>query len=133
MPIELMWDDDEHSIIIARFIADWTWVQYHEADRQLLQMAAGVNHRIDLINDLTKSNGLPEGNLLANIARGQNVEIPNLGIVVAIQLPRIVEALRPIAKQITRRDNRFTAQSLEEAYAIIAESREVAKLDTQND
>jgi hypothetical protein len=124
MPIEMVWGDDTHSIIVSRFSDDWTWDDYHESDQILLIMAAEVAHRIDIISDFSSSNGLPEGNLLANAGRGHNMEVPNLGIIVAVQPPRIIEALRPIAKQITGRENRFSASTLEEAYTLIAQSRQ---------
>jgi hypothetical protein len=123
MPIETVWGDDNHSIIEAHFIGDWTWDEYHASDKLVAEMAAGTNYRIDIITDLSRSNGIPEGNLMANIGRGHNLEIPNLGIIVTVQLPRIVEALRPMVTKITGRENRFSVSSLEAAYTIIAQSR----------
>ena len=124
MPIEPIWVDDNHSIIMAEFSGSWTWDEYHEANRILREMAGTVEHRVDVITDLSQSHGLPENNLLANIGRGHNVEIPNLGIIVTVQPPRVIEALRPIVNQITGRENRFSVHTLDDAYTLIAQSRQ---------
>ena len=119
MPIDVFWDDGEKTIIRARFVGDWTWTEYHAANAQMMQMATEIDHLFDVISDLTESNGLPAGNLLAEIGRGHNITAPNQRSTVTVQIPKIVKTLRPIIVQITRNDNRFQADSLEEAYAII--------------
>ena len=119
MPIEVFWDDDPKTILRARFVGDWTWVEYHAANERLMQMAAEVDYPFDVISDLTDSNGLPPGNLLAEIGRGHNITAPNQRSTVTVQIPKIVKTLRPIIIQITRNDNRYQADSLEEAYTII--------------
>ena len=119
MPIDVFWDDDAKTILRARFVDDWTWAEYHAANQLLMQMAGEIDHLFDVISDLTESNGLPPGNLLAEIGRGHNITAPNQRTTVTVQIPKIITTLRPIIVQITRNDNRFQADSLEEAYAII--------------
>jgi hypothetical protein len=125
MPIDVFWDDEAKTILRANFVGDWTWEDYHAANALLLKLGAEIDHRFDIIVDLSMSNGLPPGNILDNVARAQNISPPNLGINVTIQIPKRVEALRPIVKQIVGHHKYYSADTLEDAYAIIQSVRDM--------
>ena len=126
MPIEISWYDSEKTILLGTFKGEWTWGDYVAAGIQTLEIADGVQHRIDQIADMRESAAIPQGPALTimnrNSSLANNIQ---LGITVLVGASVIVQGL-VTALKITNpeREPRIFAASIEEAYALIQADRQ---------
>ncbi len=65
MGIELYWDNDEQTILLAEFDNQWTWDELHAVLRTVKKITAERSYEIGAIVDLTRGLRLPGGALLS--------------------------------------------------------------------
>lgn len=65
MGIELYWDNDEQTILLAEFDNHWTWDELHAILRTVKKITAERTEKIGAIVDLSNGLRLPGGALLS--------------------------------------------------------------------
>jgi hypothetical protein len=59
MAIQVTWHDEQHSLLLWHYEADWNWDDFHAAFEQSVEMGKTYHHRIDVINDLSGTTRMP--------------------------------------------------------------------------
>jgi hypothetical protein len=63
MPVQVVWDDAQQTIIRTEVKGIWTWEEYHEGTQQVFAMMAEVDHDVvGIINTRDPKSSLPKGN-----------------------------------------------------------------------
>jgi len=131
MPIEVYWDDDDHTIIRSEGEGNWTWEDYHEALALIIQMMNSVEQRVDLINIALPGSATPRGSSLPHFRRALRLMPDHFGMNVVVSDTSFGQLLVNMFSKVyaTRigADIRM-AVSLEDARLIIALDR-AAKFD----
>lgn len=128
MPVTIDWHDDTQTILHYHFTSPWTWEEYRAAIEQAWALAESVDHPTDTITDMRHSRAVPD-NLFRNI-RQSMVEIPDsTQTIVLVGTNMLVEAMLGIMRRLypQQMGKFFTADSIEEARALIAERRAVVE------
>jgi hypothetical protein len=123
MPVRVIWDNEEKNIVRYVFEGKWTLDELYAVMKEEDQMMAAVTHRVDVIVDFQDSGAIPD-RLLANfpkIFESSSASHPNVGMTVIIGAAGFAEMLANIFSKVFTR--MLTAQTLEEARAIIARER----------
>jgi hypothetical protein len=123
MPARVIWDNEEKNIVRYVFEGKWTLDELYAVMKEEDQMMAAVTHRVDVIVDFQDSGAIPD-RLLANfpkIFESSSASHPNVGMTVIIGAAGFAEMLANIFSKVFTR--MLTAQTLEEARAIIARER----------
>ncbi len=84
MPIQILWDDQTHTIIRSEGQGDWTWVEFHESLQKIVEMMQSVDHRVDLIHGHTAGARRPQGSGMPHFQRALRVMPPNAGLSIFI-------------------------------------------------
>lgn len=61
MPVAVIWDNDEQSVIRFDFKHGWTWDDFNSACRLAFRMIEATGHQVDVIFDFNNSRVMPEG------------------------------------------------------------------------
>lgn len=59
MPVQINWDDKEHTILLYTFGCTWTWDELYKAIDEGFALTKTVSHNFSIIVDFQKSRGLP--------------------------------------------------------------------------
>jgi len=92
MGIHIEWDDDQQSIIRHVYDGLWTVEEYYALVDENYRLIDSVNHRVDIINDLSKMSGVPQ-NMIPAIKYAANKAHHNEGINVMVASPTFVKLL----------------------------------------
>jgi len=127
MTITPRWDNDEKTTIHLKFEGEWTWDEMSEARRQGRVMMDSVPHSsIDFIIDLRATDWSPL-NPLRNLRRFIGELCPKTGVTVIVGMGPLLGSMLSIFgtvyKVLARQLNYTTADTLDEARAIIAHKR----------
>jgi hypothetical protein len=121
MGIEVVWENEEKTIVRWIFSGDFNWGDYDEGSRRLEEMIANVNHNFATIFDLSQMTALPKyavsqyPKLIRDVPARQET-------LVIISLNRLVRSLGRIFTRVYRMNIHFVL-SLEDALALISELR----------
>lgn len=124
MPVEVVWDDEAHTILRQIYRGAISVAEYYQATQQVVEMAATVEHTVHMIFDRRAVTSVPRR--LLPVLRYANSKVPrNAGlrlILGASFSTRItVDMGRIVAPQLIQ--HVLFVSSLEEAYAIIQRQR----------
>jgi hypothetical protein len=128
MPIQAVWDNEEHSIIRYIIEGTWTWDEMNAAVAISNAWLDTVDRKIDFIHDMSRSEGIP-GGALTHLKRYIGKEHPNTGRSVVIGAQKSIansvgRGLLDMVQKIYKRDWGFMfAASLEEARQRLYEAR----------
>ena len=120
MPIQAVWDNEEHTIIRYIIEGHWTWDEMNAAvaiSNAWLDMA---DRKIDFIHDMSRSEGIPPGSL-TQLKRYIGKEHSNTGRSVVVGAQKSIansfaRGLLDMVQKLYKRDWGFIfAGSLEEA------------------
>ncbi len=123
MPVSVIWDNEEQTIIRYVFEGRWTLDELFVVMEQEDQMIASVEHMVDIIVDFQNSGTVPD-HLIANfpkIFESSSASHPNVGITVIVGAAGFAEMLANIFSKVFTR--MVTASTLEQARAIIAKEQ----------
>ncbi len=126
MPISVIWDDEEHTIVRYIFDGEWQWREFMPIIDQAAAMTRSVPYRVDTIADLTKSAGLPMRNSFPTLKHlaGMSPDNALLGIFVVVGGGTFVQSLGATFKRVYPMGSpTYFAQTLADAYAVINEKR----------
>jgi len=121
MGIQVVWDNDEHTIIRHIYEKHWSLEDYYSlVDENYLQVAS-VDHRVDLINDLREMTAIPP-NMVPAIRYAARRAHPNEGINVIVASPDYVKLLLDAINQAVGDATQVLyVGTLDEAYHLIAQ------------
>lgn len=128
MPIEIVWDNDEHSIMRYNVSGKWTFDQLYQARDEVFAHMNGVPHeRIDAIINFIGGVSVPSG-ALSQAQQVQDEPHTKAGITVVIGANMFVRTtLSAVAKLYNAAKGHsiefLYAKSLEEAREMIAQDR----------
>jgi hypothetical protein len=120
MPIQAVWDNEDHTIIRYVIEGHWTWDEMNAAVAVSNAWLDRANRKIDFIHDMSQSEGIPSG-ALTQLKRYIGKEHPNTGRTVVIGAKKsvtnsVAKGLLDMVHKLYRRDWGFMfADSLEEA------------------
>jgi hypothetical protein len=120
MPIQAVWDNEEHTVIRYIIEGHWTWDEMNAAVAISNAWLDAVDRKIDFIHDMSRSEGIP-GGALTQLKRYIGKEHPNTGRSVVIGAQKslansVARALLDMVQKLYKRDWGFMfAVSLEEA------------------
>lgn len=125
MPVNMLWDDAEKSILRFEYQGKWTWEEVNNMMAQANVELTAVPHRVDTIHDFTSSSsGLPS-NVLSH-ASSLSRQIPaQAGMSVVVGSSALINTLLSIfTKVYPQFASRYkSASTLDAAYALIEHSR----------
>lgn len=131
MPIKIVWDNDDHTIIRKVFTERWTWHDYGEALQTSHTMMAEHAHSIGIILDLSASNHVPANPLPALRERLAEGMPENWAGTAVVNGSFFVQSLAKIVNQGvgTVAQKVIIAASLNEARKRLAERQQEADRD----
>ena len=120
MPIQAIWDDEDHTTIRYIIEGHWTWEEMNAAVAVSNAWLDDANRKIDFIHDMSRSEGIPSG-ALTQLKRYIGKEHPNTGRTVVIGAKKTLansfaQGLLDMVQKLYKRDWGFMfADSLDEA------------------
>lgn len=124
MTVTATWADDAQTLIHLRYAGAWTWVEYLESKQRLLQMAAQVNHTIDIISFAEPDSTHPPSGMIGNITQGLSLLPPNTNLMLVVTDQLFMNTAAKLLPRVRTLDPRIKAvSSLQAAYAMIEASR----------
>jgi hypothetical protein len=132
MKIDVLWDNEEHTILRRVYHAPYTLKEYHQAIDRGNDMIASVAHKVDILVELRNySPTHPPGTLSKMLKYADKYRLPNEGVMIFV-MPKEFHRQVNFAI-ITRISNKpasqyFHVETLEEAYALIHGIRQQSSL-----
>jgi hypothetical protein len=127
MPVSVIWDDEEHSIVRYILEGQWQWHEFHPLIDEAAAMTRTVSHRVDTVADLGRSGPLPVRNAFPTLKHLAAMTPPNAmeGLFVVIGGSTFVQALGATFKRIYPQMGApvYFVNTLEEARILIATHR----------
>ncbi len=124
MPITIRWFNAEHTIIQYEFEGRWSWEELHAAIEQVQALMNSVDHRVDIIVDVSGSRGIPAG-AITQMRGGTLKASENWGMGVFVGTGAFIKALlNTFSRVYPQMGERYaTADTPEAAHQIILEAR----------
>lgn len=124
MPIKIVWGNDEKTIVTHIYVGKWTLDEFHQAVDENAALMNSVSHPVDMIADLTQSDGLPP-RMLSAVGSVLRKTPKNQGMSVVVGADRFVTIMLDVALTIAPKlkSTYRHAPTLDEAYAIIEENK----------
>jgi hypothetical protein len=121
MPIKVSWGNPEQSIIVSRFIEEWTLEDAHNMIDEMYSMTSSVNHAVHVVIDFTHSLSSPAKLLTA----GNHIEkrsSHNTGISIVVKANGFLRAMTQLITKMFVSDTKlYFANTLDEAYQLVAQ------------
>lgn len=132
MRISVEWVDDRQSILRWVFPRRWSWEDYSTVKQESATILAEIDHSVDVIGDLTNSDGLPANALTAY--RGfVNATPANVDLIVLVGASRFVQAMVNVFLRVVPGKTPGThfvfADSVDAACTLIAEHQAKRELE----
>lgn len=130
MPITAAWADAEESVIHQTFTGAWTWADFHENTRTVIQdnLVRAKPYIVHVICDFRASSGLPNGSPALSHARSVMRNAPdNLGLVIIVTPNAFIRTLVGTFGRIYRPSAHTRVvytSTIEEAHTHIANARQ---------
>lgn len=134
MGIDLYWDDEEQTVMLAEFGKDWTWDELHTMLNTIKRLSVERNQIFGAIIDVRNGLNIPGGSIFNREALGQFQRMLTLnddgkGPVVIVGMSSMIRTVFNAVKQVDRSatSDVFFAANMDEARETIY--REVANLN----
>lgn len=126
MPVNVDWDNPNHTTICYTFRGNWTWDDFHAILAESEALWESVSHTIDIIVDVAETD-LPPGNPMPHLqVLQEKYSKPNVGNTVIVGVRGIFRVLADAFVRLfnqTARGKFFFADSIEEARTILQDQR----------
>jgi hypothetical protein len=122
--ISTRWYDAQHKVIILQFEGNWDWDDLSASQAEENKLAASVSYDVVAFVDMSQTNMLPNGNILAN-GRTSIGKVPdNVAQIIVLFQSRAVEVFAGlIVEMMPKWRNRVqVTKTAEEAQRLIAEA-----------
>jgi hypothetical protein len=83
MSIQVVWDDEQHTIIRYVFDRTWEWQDFFEAKAQAYGMIDAAQRKISVIMDAPRDTVMPK-NMLTHFGSAIRKKHPNTAVVVVV-------------------------------------------------
>ena len=126
MPIHLVWDNDDKTILRQVYDGQWTVDDFNEAVVRNVEIQATVSHPVDVITDLRHSTTQTRI-MIAAVARHMERHVPpNQRLVIMVGADAFLKIIARISRTLAPRTakNAHMVDTIEEAYAIIRQTAE---------
>ncbi len=125
MTLKAEWANPEKTIILQTLEGDWTLNDVFSLMENADQMISEVDHKVDLIADLTTTH-FTKFNLLSTLGRVQRSnQSPNMGRIAVVNANHYLKTLTHVAAKVTPRatDNIVFVDTVEEAFTVLQQSQ----------
>jgi hypothetical protein len=122
MPITVQWANAERTVVLYRVFEQWTWDEFHAANRLSNDLFGSVDHPVDLICDFSESQSIPP-RVLSNIGRALRQKRPsNLRQIVAVGITGLLRNLADVLRTLypNATANVIDAHTLDHAYRLLS-------------
>lgn len=121
MPVELVWDNEERTILRQIYSGHLAFEDYINATNEFERMAGTVSHTVHSIMDRTQILSTPGASLKAMIYANNHVP-PNIGLRVIVKATMFTKFLIDMGQRVAPHlvKNVHFVETLEEAHALIA-------------
>lgn len=128
MSVQVFWDNPEKTVVRYDFEGRWTWDEFYPAYKQAIEMELSVAHRVDVIVNLEQARLFPD-NMLSHLKVISDKQPPNIGVSVLVTRNGFVHSMYNVGVKFYGKIRHYfrTADTLQEAYEIIAEMRQAAE------
>lgn len=126
MAIDLYWDDESQTVLLAEFGKDWTWDDLHVVLKTIKRMSVEQDRIFGAIVDVRNGLHIPGGALLSKETLSQFQRMTQLGadgkgpvVIVGMSsmLQRVLDAVKMVNSSVTQ--DVFFAPNMDEARPII--------------
>lgn len=128
MKINVVWDNEEKTIVRYDYGKGWTWDDFWVASGTSNQMLASVDHKVDFITSFVDSTP-PSIGAFAQFKRAQDTFPDNGGVVVIVGGGAMVSGLVTTFSKVYKKfsDNLLVAKTVDEARVMLAERQQSSK------
>jgi len=128
MPIELLWDNKDKTVIRQVFDGRWTWEEFYQMNcNRIPEMMQSVDHTVHVFSDFSVARGVPIGGALTHARNVMRYYPENWGILVIVGANTFVNLLVETFRHTfisTLGWKTFTAPTIEAAYKLTEEFAE---------
>jgi hypothetical protein len=122
MPITVVWDNDQKTILHYTYTGKWTWAEYEAVVDQAAQLVKDIDYQIDVIADFSETSLLPD-QAIHGFKKSLDTRPINFGVAVLVTqrifITRLVDAFSRLYRKIGQK--LVIAPSVSEARAILAQ------------
>src|SRR5688500_12595515 len=92
MSVRAYWQDEGKTLVRYDFEGAWTWSELYAAYYEAIAMERSVEHRVDVILDMTTSGPIP-ANALLHLKNFSEKQPPNIGLSIIVTSSQFVRSL----------------------------------------
>ncbi|MCA0454193.1 MAG: hypothetical protein LCI00_09495 [Chloroflexi bacterium] len=101
MPIYIDWGNDEHTLLIEKFVEPWTPDELMEMIETGVSMVSSVDHTVDIIIDFQDAKFYVPVKFMPAVKRLKQLGTMNRGMVVIVKAPSFIKSLIRFAREFT--------------------------------
>lgn len=101
MPIYISWGNDEHTLIIEKFVEPWTSVELMHMIETGVIMVSSVKHTVDIIIDFQDAKFNVPIQFMPAVKRLKELGTMNRGTVIIVKAPSFIKSLIRFAQEFT--------------------------------
>jgi hypothetical protein len=120
------WLDEAHTIIRSTGYGQWTWDDFYRGLNQIIDMAQGVPHRVDLIYTSQAGSQAPKGSAMSHYQRAMRMMPENVGLHIFVTSSMFARAIISMMTKLIpsmRASNFQLVGSLDDAISTIGQDR----------
>ena len=121
MPIKVEWANPQHTVIHYNIMGNWTWDDFDSANTTLTNMIETIDHKVDIICDLSSSTALPP-RILSNVGRKlRQKSSPKVSHIITVGISSLLRTLTDVLRTLypAATANIIHAHTLDHAYRLI--------------
>jgi hypothetical protein len=122
MPIDVRWDNGEHTIVRLDFVSPVSWETFQAAIDEAARLVFSVKHRVDVLS-IPGDVPMPPGSPAPQVMRAFKKLPPNVGLVIMVTSNDYSNTIVSAVGGVYMGKRYRAADSVEAAYRIIAEHR----------
>ncbi len=121
MPIQVIWDNEDKTIIRVTFPEKWTWDEFQEIDYRVETMIDRLQHKVVYLADISATQSVPKGLKLDVVRYVLDFNHENSDLLVVVGMNKMVKAMFDIVTLALGHlaTNIKTADTLEEGYQLL--------------
>jgi len=124
MPITTSWYDEDHRVVVQRYVGKYTWEEFSQEAENTRTLANSVPYNLVLLIDESQSNFMPSGNVLANGRSAMTGMPENYTQVIVVIQSRLVEVFANLLFEMMPRyrSRMKIVKTVEEGEKLVAEA-----------
>jgi hypothetical protein len=124
MPIATNWYDEQHRIITQKFEGRWTWEELGSELKVMATLADSVPYNLVLYTDMSETNAMPSGNILAQGRSGVTNVPDNITQIIIVIQSRLIEVFAGLVfEMVPKWRNRVKfVKTVKEGQKLLAEA-----------